>query len=236
MPVLKRKPFKLYDELKELENVKIVIWNKPFNYASINNFAVNFAAGEFLLFLNNDTEVINPDWLERLLEHAQRPDVGAVGAKLYYHDDKIQHAGVIIGIGGVAGHSHKFFPREADGYMGRAKVIQNLSAVTAACMMMRKEVFEEIGGFDEGYPYAFNDVDLCMKIREKGYLIVWTPYAQLYHYESKSRGYEDIPEKRERFKKEIEYFQKKWKLIFDKGDPYYNPNLTLDREDFSIKV
>jgi len=143
---------------------------------------------------------------------------------------------VIIGLRGVAGHSHKYFPREANGYFTRLKIIQNLSAVTAACMMIRKEVFEEVGGFDKNYSHAFNDVDLCMKIREKGYLVIYTPYAELYHHESLSRGYENTPEKQERFRKEIELFKQKWGHVLIKGDPYYSPNLTLDRADFSINT
>ena len=161
---------------------------------------------------------------------------GAVGAKLYYPDDTIQHAGVILGMGGIAGHPHGYFSKYSFGYFGRLVVVQNLSAVTGACLMMRKDVFNEVEGFDERYPLAFSDVDICLKVREKGYLVVWTPYAELYHYESKSRDYDDTPEKQERFKKEIELFKKKWGHILEKGDPYYNPNLTLDRDDFSIKI
>lgn len=228
--------FKYYEELLKLDNIKIITWNKPFNYSAINNFAVKHATGEYLLFLNNDTEVINSDWMESLLEHVQRKGIGACGAKLYYPDDLIQHGGVVLGIGGVAGHSHKYFSKESGGHMGRLRVIQNLSAVTGACLMMRKEVFEEIGGFDERFFHAFNDVDLCMKIRKKGYLIVWTPYVEQYHHESKSRGNEDTPEKQERFRKEIELFKQKWGHVLERGDPYYNPNLSLDREDFSLRI
>jgi GT2 family glycosyltransferase len=227
--------FKFYKELKERENVKIIEWNKSFNYAAINNFAVNHSEGEILLFLNNDMEIINPDWLERMLEHVIRKEIGAAGAKLYYPDNTIQHGGVIIGIQGAAGHAHKNFNRNNSGYFARLMIIQNLSAVTAACLMMRKEVFREIEGFDERYTVAFNDVDLCLKLREKNYLIIWTPYAELYHYESETRGLEDTPEKQERAKKEVDLLKLKWKGIFEKGDPYYNPNLTLDKEDFSLK-
>ncbi|MEQ8173199.1 MAG: glycosyltransferase family 2 protein, partial [Candidatus Eremiobacterota bacterium] len=227
--------FDFYKELKRRENIRIITWNDSFNYAAINNFAVNYAKGEILLFLNNDIEIINQDWIERMLEHAVRKEIGAVGAKLYYPDNTIQHGGVIIGIQGAAGHAHKNYHKDSPGYFARLKVIQNLSAVTAACVMIRKEVFKEIEGFDERYTIAFNDVDLCLKIREKGYLIIWTPYAELYHYESKTRGLEDTPEKQERAKKEVELLRTKWKDILDKGDPYYNPNLTLDKEDFSLK-
>jgi len=170
-----------------------------------------------------------------MLEHAQRPEVGAVGARLLYANGRIQHGGVILGIGGVAGHAHKHLPRDLPGYFGRALVIQNFSAVTAACMMVPKRVFEEVGGFDEEHlPVAFGDVDLCLRIRERGYLIVWTPYAELYHHESMSRGYEDTPEKQERFRREIAYMKERWGHILLK-DPYYNPNLTLDSEDFRLR-
>ena len=227
---------KYYDKIKEDSRILIKTYGRPFNFSAINNYAASQTNAEYLLFLNNDTEVINGQWLQEMLEFAQRKDVGTVGAKLYYPGGRIQHAGVIIGLGGVAGHSHKYFPREANGYFTRLKIIQNLSAVTAACMMIRKEVFEEVGGFDKNYSHAFNDVDLCMKIREKGYLVIYTPYAELYHHESLSRGYEDTPEKRKRYRKEIELFKQKWGHVLIKGDPYYSPNLTLDRADFSINT
>ena len=167
--------------------------------------------------------------------YSQRNDVGAVGAKLYYPNDTIQHAGVILGIGGVAGHSHKYFDRKSYGYFARCVLQQNLSAVTAACLMMKKDIFDEINGFDEAFEVAFNDVDLCMRIREAGYLIAWTPYAEAYHYESISRGYEDTPEKQARFNGEVIRFKTRWGKQLEKGDPYYNINLTLEREDFTIK-
>lgn len=228
--------FEYYKELSRYKIVRIITWAEPFYYSTVNNFAVRQARGKILLFLNNDTEVINSDWLESMLEHSLRKDVGAVGAKLYYPDGKIQHGGVILGIGGVAGHSHKYFFKDSFGYKGRLKIIHNLSAVTGACLMTRKEVFEEVGGFEEEFAMAFNDVDLCLKMRQKGYYIVWTPYAELYHHESKTRGYDDTHEKKERFRREVWLFQRKWKDVLAKGDPYYNPNLTLDREDFSIKI
>lgn len=232
-----QKTFDYYDTLqKSHNNVKVVFWKeKVFNYSAINNFGANFAKGEYVLLLNNDIEILTPNWLEEMLMFAQRKDVGAVGTMLYYPDDTIQHAGVILGIGGVAGHSHKYFERNAYGYVSRACISQNLSACTAACLLMRKDVFDEVGGLDEGFAVAFNDVDLCMKIREAGYLIVFTPYAEFYHYESKSRGFEDSPEKIARFNSEINRFFGKWKKELDAGDPYYNPNLTLEREDFSLK-
>ena len=169
-----------------------------------------------------------------MLMFAQRKDVGIVGAKLYYPDNTIQHAGVILGIGGVAGHSHKYFNKLDGGYFSRTKIVQNLSAVTAACLMIRRDVFNEVEGLDEGFEVAFNDVDLCMKVRAKNYLIVFTPYAEMYHYESKSRGSEDSEDKRKRFEGEVNRFKNKWGLFLE--DPYYNKNLTLEKEDFSIKI
>ena len=236
---------KTYDYFEEIEtrnNVRILEYNEDFNFSAINNFAVQNSNGEVLVFLNDDTEIIVEGWLTAMLEHVQRSEVGVVGCKLLYPNNTIQHAGVILGITGtpgekaVAGHSHKHLPNTIHGYVGRVNVVHNLSAVTAACMMLRKDVFEEVGGFDENLSVAFNDVDLCLKIREKGYLIVYTPYAKLYHHESFSRGYEDTPEKQERFLGEIEYIREKWGKVIDDGDPYYNPNLTLEREDFSIRV
>lgn len=232
----KEETFAYYDELKTDPRIQIVTWEGKFNYSAINNFGVREAAtGEYILLLNNDIEVITPDWLQEMLMFAQRPDVGAVGAMLYYPDDTIQHAGVILGLGGVAGHAHKYFPRGDFGYMSRATIAQDLSVVTAACVMLPRTVWDEVGGLDETFEVAFNDVDLCMRIRKAGYLIVWTPYAELYHYESKSRGAEDTPEKKKRFEGEVRRFQARWKSELAAGDPYYNPNLTLVREDFSVK-
>lgn len=232
----KEETFAYYDELKTDPRIQIVTWEGKFNYSAINNFGVREAAtGEYILLLNNDIEVITPDWIQEMLMFAQRSDVGAVGAMLYYPDDTIQHAGVILGIGGVAGHAHKYFPRGDFGYMSRATIAQDLSVVTAACVMLPRTVWDELGGLDETFEVAFNDVDLCMRIRKAGYLIVWTPYAELYHYESKSRGAEDTPEKKKRFEGEVRRFQARWKSELAAGDPYYNPNLTLVREDFSVK-
>ncbi len=216
-------------------DIRVEQWTKGFNFSEINNFGVPKTKGEYLLLLNNDIEVITPDWIEEMLMFAQRQDIGAVGAKLLYPDETIQHAGVIIGLGGVAAHSHLSFPKEAEGYMHRLKVAQNLSAVTAACLLMRKSVYEEIGGMDPGYQVAFNDADFCMRIRAKGYLIVFTPFALLRHDESKSRGIEDTPEKAERFESEITRFKAEWPEILVKGDPYYNPNLTTREENFAVK-
>lgn len=231
-----KETFEYYEALTQKHgNVKIVKWTGNFNYSAINNFGVNYAKGEFILLLNNDVEIINDSCLEEMLMFAQRKDVGAVGAKLYYSDDTVQHAGVILGLGGTAGHAHKHFGRSHPGYMARASIAQNLTACTAACLMMRRDVFDEVGGLDESFEVAFNDVDLCMKIRKKGYLVVFTPYAELYHYESKSRGNDSTPEKLERFRGEIDRFKEKWQKQLDDGDPYYNPNLTLTRDDFSLK-
>lgn len=227
--------FDYYEELKRSNTAKIVYWNAMFNYSAINNFGVKHASGEYFLLLNNDTEVISPDWIQEMLMFAQRNDVGAVGAKLYYPDNTIQHAGLGIGLLALAGHLHRGFERQHPGYMGRLIYAQNLSGVTAACVMVSRHVWEEIGGLDETFEVAFNDVDMCMRIRKAGYLIVWTPYAELYHYESKSRGLEDTPEKQKRFEGEVRRFQERWKKELDAGDPYYNPNFTLDREDFSVK-
>ncbi|OQK16721.1 hypothetical protein AU255_02095 [Methyloprofundus sedimenti] len=220
--------------LQENPRVSIIRDDSPFNYAALNNKAVAEAKGEVIALLNNDLEVINADWLDEMVSHVVHPEVGAVGAKLYYPDDTIQHAGVIVGLGGVAGHSHKHSPRDNPGYCGRLLLAQNLSAVTAACLLVRKDVFDQVGGFDEQHlSVAFNDVDLCLRIQEQGFYNVWTPYAEMYHYESASRGYEDTPEKQARFNKEVAYMKHRWGEGLLR-DPAYNPNLTLDREDFSF--
>ncbi len=232
----KRSTFAYYRNVtKQYSNVRLIRWRDEFNYSAINNFAVKQARGEYLIFLNNDIEILSPEWIEEVLMFAQRGDVGAVGMMLYYPDNTVQHAGVILGIGGIAGHSHKYFKRGEYGYMSRMTLVQNLSAVTAAAMMVRASVFQEVGGFDTRLRVAFNDVDLCMKIRRAGYLIVFTPYAEAYHYESKSRGAEDTPQKRARFQGEVELFREKWGDVLDAGDPYYNPNLSLAFEDFRLK-
>lgn len=208
--------------------VRFIRFEAPFNYSAINNFGVRNARGEHLLFLNNDTEVIADDWLEALLEHSQRPEVGVVGAKLLYADDTLQHSGVIVGLGGVAGHAHLFLASDDPGYFSRAQLTQDLSAVTFACAMTRRDVFDKLGGLNErDLCIAFNDIDYCLRVREAGYLIVYTPNAVLYHYESKSRGYEDTPEKQIRFGKEIRYMQERHANALQHGDPYYNPNLSL---------
>lgn len=220
---------------KKDSRVRVIGYDYPFNYSAINNYGISKTKGDIVGFINNDIEVISPCWLAEMVSHALRPQVGCVGAKLYYSNESLQHAGVILGIGGVAGHSHKYFPKNHPGYFARTMLTQNLSAVTAACLIMRKSVFEEVGGFDEkNLKVAFNDIDLCLKVREAGYRNLWTPYAELYHHESLSRGHEDSPEKQERFQYEVRYMQQKWndKLI---RDPYYNENLTLDHENFTLK-
>lgn len=229
--------FDYYDSLAENNhNIRVVTWKGEFNYSAINNYAVREAVnGEYILLLNNDTEVITPSWIEEMLMYAQRQDVGAAGAKLYYPEDTIQHAGVILGKGGIAGHVFQRTKRCEVGYMGHLAYAQDMTAVTAACMLIRRDVWEEVGGLDEELTVAFNDTDLCMKIRRAGYLIVWTPYAELYHYESLSRGKDDTPEKQARFESEVALFRRKWGAELTAGDPYYNPNLTLAKSDFSLK-
>lgn len=227
-----------YEELRENEKVTIVGYEGAFNYSAVNNLGVSHAKGEYVLLLNNDTQVITVNWMEELLMYAQRPDVGAVGAKLYYGDKTIQHAGVVLGLGAhrTAGHSHYGQHRDNLGYMGRLCYAQNVSAVTGACLMVKKSLFEQAGGLDEGFAISLNDVDFCLKLREKGYLNVFTPFAELYHFESVSRGLDDKGEKAERYNRESEQFRKKWKEVLEAGDPYYNPNFSLDRSDFTLKI
>ncbi|MFQ5721407.1 MAG: glycosyltransferase, partial [Candidatus Aminicenantales bacterium] len=224
-----KETYDYFESLKDRHNIRIIDYNQEFNFSKINNFAVSQAKGEHILFLNNDIEVISKGWLKAMLEHSVRKEVGAVGAKLIFPNDTIQHAGTVLGLGGVAGHSHKHFPAQSNGYFGALNTIRNYSAVTAACLMTKKKIFEEVGGFDEVHlSVAFNDVDLCLKIRDKGYFIVYTPFAVLRHYESSSRGYDLNPD-------EILYMKNKWgKILFH--DPYYNPNLTFDSEDFSLDL
>jgi len=231
---------KIFDLMVKLEKkdsrISFYEYNVDFNYADINNHAVHtYAKGEHILLLNNDIEVIEPTWIEAMLEHSQRNTVGCVGAKLYYPNDTVQHAGIIIGLGGYAGHSHKLFPRDNYGYFNRLYTVQNLSAVTAACLMVKKSIYKEVNGMDEiRFKVAYNDVDFCLRVREKGYLNIFTPYAEMYHHESVSRGYETTPEKIARFQTEKDALYKRHKEILDNGDPYYNPNLTHATEDFSL--
>jgi GT2 family glycosyltransferase len=223
-------------DIQEDVRVRVIAYNAPFNYSAMNNMAAREARGEIIGLINNDIKVISPAWLKEMVSHASRPGIGAVGAKLLYPDDRVQHAGVIIGINGVAAHAHRFIHRHSPGYMNRAMIIQNLSAVTAACLVLRREVFEEVGGLDEvNLAVAFNDVDFCIRIREKGYRIVWTPYAELYHLESASRGRDDTAENAPRFGKEVAYMMNVWKEALA-NDPYYNKNLTFVKEDFSLAV
>lgn len=231
--------FEYYKELEQNPLIRVVTWTSPtneFNYSAINNYGVEQSKGDYVLLLNNDTEVISPNWLEEMVMYAQRKDVGAVGAKLYYPDNTIQHAGIGIGILSLAGHLHRNFPRSHPGYMGRLIYAQDVSAVTAACILIRRDVWVEVQGLDETFKVAFNDVDLCMRIRKAGYLIVFTPFAELYHYESKSRGLDKDPQKRARFVGEVTRFQARWKQELEDGDPYYNPNFSLDSEDFTVQT
>lgn len=228
--------FEYYDKIqKEFPFVHVVKWEREFNYSAINNFGETFAKGEYLLFLNNDTEIIEPSCIEEMLGFCQREDVGITGARLLYQDDTIQHAGVVVGFGGIAGHTFIGLHKAENSYFHRAMCAQDYSAVTAACMMTKKSVFEQAGGFSEELAVAFNDIDYCMKVRALGKLVVYNPYAVLYHYESKSRGLEDTPEKVARFNREIAIFAKKWPEILEKGDPYYNPNLTLRKSNFALR-
>ena len=228
--------FKYYKKLeKENEKVHVVYYDGDFNYSKINNFGAKYAKGEFFWLLNNDTAIINNDCIEQLVGFCMRQDVGIVGARLYYEDDTIQHAGVVIGFGGIAGHCFVQQPRGSSGYCHRIICAQDYSAVTAACMMVKRSVFDEVDGLSEELKVAFNDIDFCMKVRQIKKLVVYNPYAELYHFESKSRGLEDTPEKVERFQREIATFERKWPKILKEGDPYYNPNLTLESQDFSLK-
>ncbi len=227
------------DALEYLSNLerrgaaRVLRYDQPFNFAAINNFAVREARGDYVGLLNNDLEIIEPGWLEEMLSHAARPGVGAVGARLLYPDRPVQHAGVILGIGGVAGHGHKHLSADAEGYFCRARLTQDFSALTAACLLVRRDTYLAVGGLDEELAVAFNDIDFCLRLRERGLRNVWTPWATLIHRESKSRGRETTPSKMVRFRREFEEMKRRWgdKLL---ADPAYNPNLTLDAENFSL--
>mgnify|MGYP002639478232 CR=1 FL=1 len=223
-----------FNSLSDISNIKIIDDSREFNFSSINNRAVEHVSNEYICFLNDDIEVITPDWLSEMISFSIQSRVGAVGAKLWYFNETLQHGGIITGIGGVAGHSHKYLPKGNEGYFCRANIIQSLSAVTAACMVVSKSIFEEVKGFNESdLSIAFNDVDLCLKIQKLGYINIWTPYAELYHHESASRGKEDSKLKQIRFSKEIEYMKDTWmKQIYN--DPAYSPNLSINDEDFSL--
>jgi GT2 family glycosyltransferase len=230
--------FAFYKKIQENPAVRVITYEGEFNYSKINNLGVSEAAGEYVLLLNNDTSVITPDWIEELLMYAQRKDVGAVGAKLYYEDRTIQHAGVVLGLGAhrTAGHSHYRVDHRNLGYMGRLCYAQNVMAVTGACLMMRKSLYEELGGLDEKFAVALNDVDLCIRAWKAGRVNVFTPFAELYHYESASRGTDLSGANAERYEKESALFRERWKELLAQGDPYYNPNFSLDRSDFALKI
>ncbi len=233
----KEETFACYRKLRENPAVRVVTYKGEFNYSRINNFGVAQAEGEYVLLLNNDTSVITPDWIEELLMYAQRKDVGAVGAKLYYEDRTIQHAGVVLGLGmhGTAGHSHYRVSSQNLGYMGRLCYAQNVMAVTGACLMMSKALYEELGGLDETFAVALNDVDLCIRAWKSGRVNVFTPFAELYHYESASRGTDLEGKNAERYEKESALFRERWKELLEQGDPYYNPNFSLERSDFALR-
>ena len=238
--------FDYYEKLKKQdERIRVETWKMDdarhsekhgFNYAAIQNFAAKKANGEYLLLLNNDTQVIDPDFLVSMVGYARRSDVGAVGAKLLYEDDTVQHAGVIVGVEGVAFHQFLEYPEHDPGYMGRASFSQDLSAVTGACLLVKKSLYEQVGGLDESFEISLNDVDFCLKLRKAGYLNVFTPFAELYHFESISRGLDDQGEKAKRYNEESERFRNKWKAELEAGDPYFNPNFSLDKSDFSLRV
>ncbi|MBX8512312.1 glycosyltransferase [Pseudomonas cichorii] len=222
-----------FEHISEQPNITVLRDDDPFNYSALNNQAVRLARGELVGLINNDIEVISPEWLDEMVALALQPEVGAVGARLWFPDDRLQHGGVILGIGGIANHSHKFLPRGEYGYFGRAVLIQEFSAVTAACLVIRKSIFEQVNGLDEtNLKVAFNDVDFCLRVREAGYVNLWTPFAELYHHESATRGFEDSPQKQERFSQEVAYMHTRWPDI--ETDPAYNPNLTLEQPDFGL--
>ena len=222
-----------FSEIDKEDNIRVLRDDGPFNYSALNNGAVRIANGSLIGLVNNDIEIITPEWLDEMVSIALQPNVGAVGARLWYPDDRLQHGGVIVGVGGVAGHSHKYLPKGDYGYFCRAALTQELSAVTAACLIIKKSTFDQVHGLDEeNLKIAFNDVDFCLRIQEAGYINIWTPFAEMYHHESATRGLEDTPEKKERFMKEVTYIQARWPDI--QNDYAYNPNLTLDHEDFGL--
>lgn len=232
-----KKTFACYEALQRSdERIRVLTWDGSFNYSAINNYAASQAEGEYLLFLNNDTEAISRGWMEEMLGICQQPEVGVVGAKLYYPDGTIQHAGVILGLNGIAGHLFVGQPGKETGYMGKAVVMQDLSAVTAACLMTKREVFSEIGGFDENLKVALNDVDYCLRAGKTGKHVVFTPFSRWIHYESKSRGLEDTPEKKKRYEGEVALFRDRWKHVLEKGDPFYSPSLSLTSWNCALRI
>jgi glycosyltransferase involved in cell wall biosynthesis len=222
-----------FESLEQKKHIRVIRDQRPFNFSALNNTAVKHARGEYIGLINNDIEVISPDWLTEMVSLAIQPGVGCVGARLWYPNNTLQHGGVVIGIGGVAGHSHKNLYKGMPGYFSRAQLIQTISAVTAACLIIKKSIYQEVEGLDEvNLTIAFNDIDFCLRVQDAGYRNIWTPYAELYHHESATRGFEDTPEKQQRFSEEVRYMKERWGDALMK-DPAYSPNLTLDREDFS---
>lgn len=224
-----------FESIQLHPQVKVLTYDRPFNYSAINNFGVSESKGSIIGLINNDVEVISANWLTEMVSHACRDEIGCVGAKLYYSNGQIQHAGVILGLGHVAGHAHRFAERYSDGYFGRLNLVQNYSAVTGACLLVRRAIYEQVNGLNErDLPVAYNDVDFCLRVRAAGYRNLWTPHAELYHHESVSRGDDDTPEKKARFDKEVAYMRTTWSKELD-NDPCYNPNLSRLREDFSLR-
>jgi GT2 family glycosyltransferase len=220
-------------DLAQSKRARVIKYDQPFNYSAINNLAAREAKGQILGLINNDLEVISPHWLQEMVSHALRPEVGAVGAKLYYPDGKIQHAGVVLGIFGLSEHIHRALGRDDPGYCGRVQLTQDISVVTGACLLLRRELFEQLHGLDEGLPVAFNDVDLCLRLLDLGLRNVFTPYAELYHYESATRGSDDSPSKRQRLRMDIQLMQRRWGARVEE-DPFYSPNLTVEGSDCSL--
>ena len=228
--------FAYYKSIDGKDGISVIYWEEEFNYSRINNYGIMHAKGDYIVCLNNDISVITPDWMEELLGNCQRKEVGITGARLYFPDNTIQHAGIVVGMGGSAGSMFVGMSRNRTGYMHKAAIQQNLSAMTAACFMVKRQAFEQAGGFDEKLAVAFNDVDFCLRVRQAGYLVVYNPDAQMYHDESKTRGYEDTPEKQARFQKEKDYLRSRWPEIMEQGDPYYNRNLSLEKCDYTIQA
>ncbi len=232
---VEEKTKRLFAKLASDATIRILPMPEPFNFSKLNNAAAYQASGDILGFVNNDIEVTRENWLSEMVALAALPQAGCVGAKLLYSDGRIQHAGIVIGIGGVAGHGHRFAERDDPGYLNRLQMVQNVSAVTAACLLVRKQVFDHVEGFDEDLTVAFNDVDFCLKVRAAGYLNLWTPFAELIHHESLSRGRDLTPAKARRFSDEFATMQRRWGADL-LSDPYYSPHLTYDREDFSLRL
>jgi GT2 family glycosyltransferase len=224
----------LFDELAQEPIVRVIDYDAAFNFSALNNFAVRHARGDVVCLLNNDIEVITGRWLDEMVSHALRPEIGAVGAMLYYPNLTVQHAGAVLGLGGVANHAFLNHAHGTEGYMNRARLAQNYSAVTGACLAIRRAVFAQVGGFNEtDLPIAFNDIDFCLRVRAAGYRNLWTPFAELFHHESASRGKEDTPEKQARFDREVAYMRRTWGPMLD-HDPAYNLNLALNVEGWDL--